>query len=323
MLNIMKEVTFEQLLGFLGPACFKTIGEPPTFALKSCKPISEVEAPQTITFSSRADDQAVSLVMKTRAAVVICRHEPAFEALNPKNKILLLVANPRLSFMRVVQKFFAAVSVPGIHASALVENSKIDPSASIGPNCFVHDAVIGKNVIVHANTVIGTDGFGYERNEDGVLEKFPHLGNVVIGDDVEIGSNTCIDRASLGSTRIESGVKIDNLVHIAHNVVIGENSVVIAHAMVGGSVKIGKGAWVAPSVAIRNGLSIGDHGLLGMGSIIIKDIPDYGLAYGNPAELKGFVCVCQKRLDFFEQRARCACGKQYEKIGEKVRGIAG
>ena len=94
---------------------------------------------------------------------------------------------------------------------------------------------VGKNVIIHSNTVIGADGFGYQRNKDGSFEKFPHIGGVIIEDHVEIGANTCIDRGALGNTIIRNGAKIDNLVHIAHNVVIGQNTAVIANAMIGGS----------------------------------------------------------------------------------------
>jgi UDP-3-O-[3-hydroxymyristoyl] glucosamine N-acyltransferase len=138
-------------------------------------------------------------------------------------------------------------------------------------------------VIIHAGTVIGADGFGYERNDGGELEKFPHLGHVVLEDNVEVGSNTCIDRGTLGDTIIREGAKIDNLVHIAHNVVVGRHAVVIAHAMIGGSTRIGDYAWVAPCACVRDVVSIGDRAMIGLGAVVVRDVPDGATVMGIPA----------------------------------------
>jgi acetyltransferase-like isoleucine patch superfamily enzyme len=142
----------------------------------------------------------------------------------------------------------------------------------------------GKNFIVGDNCSIGNDGFGYIKDEMGRWIKFPHFGDIIIGDDVEIGSNVCIDRGSLSNTIIGSGVKVDNFVHIAHNVEIGENTLIIAQSMIGGSTKIGKNCWISPSVSIKNGISIGDNVLIGMGAVVLKDVENNKVMVGNPAK---------------------------------------
>ena len=158
-------------------------------------------------------------------------------------------------------------------------------------NIFIYDQVsIGSDVTIHSGTVVGADGFGYEKDENGEVFKFPHIGGVIIENDVEIGANTCIDKGSLGNTLIKRGAKIDNLVHIAHNVEIGENTFVIANAMVGGSTKIGDNAWIAPSVSLMNGISIGKDVTIGMSSLVTKAIPDGETYAGSPAKpLKEFL----------------------------------
>ena len=115
------------------------------------------------------------------------------------------------------------------------------------------------------------------------FEKFPHIGGVVIEDDVEIGANACIDKGTLGDTIIRKGSKLDNFVHIAHNVTIGQHTAVIAHAMIGGSTVIGNYSWIAPSVVIRDGLNIGNNVLVGLGAVVTKNIPDNETWAGIPA----------------------------------------
>jgi UDP-3-O-[3-hydroxymyristoyl] glucosamine N-acyltransferase len=143
--------------------------------------------------------------------------------------------------------------------------------------------IIGNRVKIGANNTIGGVGFGYEKNEAGAYEVMPHIGNVIIEDDVEIGNNTAIDRAVLGSTLIRRNAKIDNLVHIAHGVEIGENTLVIAHAMVAGSVKVGKNVWIAPASAILNKIQVGDESTIGMGAIVLKEVSPGQTVVGNPA----------------------------------------
>ena len=121
------------------------------------------------------------------------------------------------------------------------------------------------------------------RGLGGAFEKFPHVGGVQIGDTVEIGANTCIDKGTLGDTVIGDGSKIDNLVHIAHNVKVGRSCAIIAHCMVGGSTVIGDYSWVAPSSCLRDQLVIGRHATIGLGSVVTKAVADGDTVYGVPA----------------------------------------
>ncbi|MCK7528014.1 MAG: UDP-3-O-(3-hydroxymyristoyl)glucosamine N-acyltransferase [Ignavibacteriales bacterium] len=141
--------------------------------------------------------------------------------------------------------------------SKIFHNTVISENVSVGNDCLIHanvsireNCVIGDNVIIHSGTVVGSDGFGYTPNDKGEYEKIPQIGNVVIEDDVEIGSNVSIDRAAMGSTIIKRGCKIDNLVQIAHNVILGEDTVISAQTGISGSTKIGKHCILAGQVRI-------------------------------------------------------------------------
>lgn len=131
-------------------------------------------------------------------------------------------------------------------------------------------------------TVIGADGFGYARAEDGTLVKMPHRGNVVIEENVEIGCNTCIDRAVEGSTVIGAGTKIDNLVHIAHGVKIGKNCIIVAGSVIGGSCEIGDNVYIGIGAMIKNKIRIGKNAFIGMGAVVTKDVPEGATIVGNP-----------------------------------------
>lgn len=240
---------------------------------------------------------------QSNAKVILCEHGVAIDAIDLTDKCIIHVSNPKLTFIRIANHFFNKIELKGIHPTAVIhpeasisELSYIGPNTYIGKckigkgtiihgNCYLYDnTTIGDYVTIHAGTVIGADGFGYQRNESGEFEKFPHIGGVIIGNNVDIGSNTSIDRGALGNTIIEDGAKIDNLVHIAHNVRVGKHSAVIANTMVGGSTVIGAYSWVAPSVALRDQIQIGDHSTVGMGAVVTKSIPDGETWTGSPAK---------------------------------------
>jgi UDP-3-O-[3-hydroxymyristoyl] glucosamine N-acyltransferase len=171
------------------------------------------------------------------------------------------------------------------HNSVLLENVVIGDDSVIYPNVSIReDCKIGKRVIIHAGAVIGADGFGYQKDEKGVYNKIPQIGNVVLEDDVEIGANTTVDRAALGSTIIMKGSKIDNLVQIAHNVSVGTNTVMSAQSGVSGSVKIGKNVIIAGQVGIAGHLEIADNVVLMAQSGVPKTISKPGLYFGYPAK---------------------------------------
>ena len=168
-------------------------------------------------------------------------------------------------------------------------HSYVGPSVEIGKNCIIYPNVtirenvkIGDRVIIQPGCVIGGDGFGYERTEKG-HEKTPHIGDVVIEDDVELGSSVTIDRAKISHTRIGRGTKIDNLVQIAHNVTMGENCIIVAQCGISGSVKIGNNVMMGGQVGVADHIEIGDNVMIAAKSGVIKNVPANTIAWGQPA----------------------------------------
>jgi len=247
----------------------------------------------------RSDKQEI--LNQTKAKLIITDGD--IDKSNHSDKTFIIVDNPKLTFLRIINFLIKQSVTRKISSSAkisldatigkncsigenvLIGNCKIGDNVTIEHNAVIYDnTIIGDNTIIKANSTIGGEGYGYSKNEDNEWELFPHIGGVEIGKNVHIGSNTCIDRGGLGNTIIKDGVKIDNLVHIAHNVEIGENSMIIAKSMIGGSVKIGSNSWIAPSVSILDTLSIGNNVMIGMGAVVTKNIPDNQLWVGVPAK---------------------------------------
>lgn len=172
-----------------------------------------------------------------------------------------------------------------LHNTVLMENVKVGSGCLVYPNVSIREnCELGNNVIIHSNSVIGSDGFGYIQNENGEHIKVPQIGNVIIEDDVEIGSNVSIDRAAIGSTTIKKGVKIDNLVQIAHNVVVGDNSLIISQSGVSGSTKIGKNCILAGQVGVVGHIELGDGVIITAQSGVSKSIDKAGQYRGSPAD---------------------------------------
>jgi UDP-3-O-[3-hydroxymyristoyl] glucosamine N-acyltransferase len=236
-------------------------------------------------------------------------------------KVLIRVKNPRVAIARVLPLFFPAEShQPGIHANAVIHpTAQIDVSAYIGPHCVVAAGVrlgqctvlmggnhigrdsrigddvclypnvviyakcqIGNRVTIHAGTAIGSDGYGYVFDE-GQHRKMPQVGNVIIHDDVEIGANAAIDRGALGPTVIGQGTKIDNLVHIAHNVVIGRHCLIMGQVGFAGSTRLGDYVVIASQSGIAGHLKLGNQSTVGAKSGVMRDIPDGATVLGYPA----------------------------------------
>lgn len=171
------------------------------------------------------------------------------------------------------------------HNTVLFENVKIGSDCVIFPNVTIREnCVVGDRVLIHSGAAIGSDGFGYAKNEKGEYEKIPQIGNVVIEDDVEIGSNAAIDRAALGSTIIKKGAKIDNLVQIGHNVYIGENTAISGQAGVSGSTKIGKNCILAGQAGIADHLEVADNVIITAQSGVSKSITKSGIYFGSPTK---------------------------------------
>ncbi len=236
-------------------------------------------------------------------------------------KVLIRVPNARVAFAKLLETFFPPqIFPPGVHGTAVIaRTAQVDPSAHIGPHCVVGERVnigprvtlqggnyvgadcdiadetnlypnvtlyprtrIGKRVVIHAGTVVGSDGFGYVL-DTGAHRKVPQVGNVVIDDDVEIGASVTIDRGALGPTVIGKGSKIDNLVQIAHNVVIGEHCIVISQVGIAGSTRLGNHVTLAGQVGLAGHLNIGNSVTVAAQSGVMADIPDGGKWLGSPA----------------------------------------
>lgn len=174
------------------------------------------------------------------------------------------------------------------HNSVVLEEVEIGDNSLIFQNVSIREkCIIGKRVIVHPGTVIGSDGFGYVTDEKGKYIKVPQIGNVIIEDDVELGSNVSIDRAALGSTIVKRGTKIDNLVQIAHNVVVGEDTAVSSQSGISGSTKIGNNCILAGQAGLTGHIELCDKVIIGAQSGVSKSITKPGIYFGFPAkELK-------------------------------------
>ncbi len=165
------------------------------------------------------------------------------------------------------------------------DDSRIGDNTILYPGVKIyHNCVVGARCVIHANAVIGSDGFGFAKDEEGNYNKIPQTGNVVIGNDVEIGSNTVVDRASLGSTVLEDGVKLDNLIQVAHNVTIGKRTVIAAQAGIAGSSKVGEDSIIGGQVGIVGHLTLADKIQIQAQSGIASSITEPGSKwYGTPA----------------------------------------
>lgn len=167
------------------------------------------------------------------------------------------------------------------HNTVLLENVEIGDESIIYQNVSIReDCTIGKRAIIHPGAVIGSDGFGFNPDGKGAYQKVPQIGNVIVGNDVEIGSNSTIDRAAIGSTVIERGVKIDNLVQIAHNVVIGEDTVISAQCGISGSTKIGRNCVLAGQVGVAGHLKIVDNVIILAKTGVSKSLSEPGYYFG-------------------------------------------
>lgn len=232
--------------------------------------------------------------------VVIAPAEASLDGF-PGALAVIATDNPKAAFFGTLHEFWGRSVSMGIASSAVVL-SKIDNDVFIGEHsyigqdvCIGHNTVIGQNVticcptiigsqcVIHPGTVIGADGFGYYF-DNGVPQKVEHFGGVIIGDRVEIGANVCVDRGTIDNTEIHDDVKIDNLVHIAHNAIIGRGAMVVAGAIVCGSARLGDEAYVAPGGIVKNQVAVGAGSLIGLGAVVTKDLEDGLVAVGLPAK---------------------------------------
>jgi UDP-3-O-[3-hydroxymyristoyl] glucosamine N-acyltransferase len=292
-------ISLEEILAVLGEEALLQ-GNRKLF-ISHIKPVDEADSSSLIWLGNTPQD--AGLFIKNNPATAFLLPLPVPDGLHvPENKAVIFVNDSRLAVITLLSRFFRQRPAPGRHQTSVVHaEAQVHPDTYIGPNTYVgkctigrgsilygnnylYDGVrVGENVIIHAGTVIGSDGFGYQPGQNKDWLKFEHIGGVSIGNGVEIGANTCIDRGALGDTVIGDGTKIDNLVHIAHNVQIGRHCLVIAHAMIGGSCVIGDGAWIAPNASILQKIQIGAGSTVGLGAVVLEDVPPNEIWAGVPA----------------------------------------
>jgi UDP-3-O-[3-hydroxymyristoyl] glucosamine N-acyltransferase LpxD len=275
---------------------------------------------EDLSFCSLDDaEKAIMAVSKSSAKVIICHHslENLVYPRSGKQQSLIFVKNPRMVVMKIINEIYYSPSV--YKRKRICQNNKIviAPSTStvsklarigkncsignftkigdkcvIGDNTVIGDGVIieqntriGKNCIIQPGTVIGADGFAYERLEDTFeLQRFPHIGGVVLGNNVEICSNCSIARGSLSDTIIGEGTKLDALVHVAHNVEIGRHCALTAGTIIGGSTRIGDMCWTGLNSTIKHKVKVGNKVIVGSGASVINDIDDEDIVAGVPAK---------------------------------------
>jgi UDP-3-O-[3-hydroxymyristoyl] glucosamine N-acyltransferase len=298
-------------------------------ALKGFAPADRAQAgdltfAENETYFARAEQSAVTAII-------------ADKRFTSARKILIRVADARIAFAKTLELFFPEPKfAAGIHPTAVIAKSAhIDSTAHIGPFCVIGERVrvgarsvlqggnfvgadskigadanlfpnvtiypqteIGRRVRIHSGTVIGADGFGYVL-DGGVHRKVPQAGNVILGDDVEIGANVAIDRGALGPTIIGKGTKVDNLVQIAHNVEIGEHCLLVSQSAIAGSSKLGNYVVIAGQVGIAGHVKIGNQVIIAAQSGVMTDLPDGGKFWGTPVlpdkEMKRQV-IAQRKL---------------------------
>ena len=259
-------------------------------------------------------------IYEKQASVVIVRRD--FVAEHPVNSTLIRVDNPYLAVATLLHTFnerskpprgrslrssvghgsklgrhcyLGPFAVVGRHCR-IGNDVKIYPNACIGDNCTIGDGTviyagakiyegveIGRQCIIHAGAVIGADGFGFAPDGNGTWNKIDQIGNVVLDDFVEVGANTCIDRATMGSTHLHEGVKVDNLCQIAHNVTVGRNTAMASQVGIAGSCKVGEGCIIAGQAGLVGHIAVGDHVTIGAQSGVTHNVPSDSTIFGSPA----------------------------------------
>jgi UDP-3-O-[3-hydroxymyristoyl] glucosamine N-acyltransferase len=297
-----KKYSLDELLPFI-PQKHKISGviDSAKVYFSKVSPLSDADH-TCFTFIDEKRPDKQTLFDNCNAGFVICDFEINIKAKD--SQVIIQVDSPKVVFSIIVNALFVSHPDWGVHPTAFIhpeaeihEQTYIGSFSHIGKcaigsgsiiygNCYLYDRVkVGKNVIIHAGAVLGADGFGYNRDDTGKPIQFPHIGEIEIEDYVEIGANSTIDQGSLGSTRIKYATKIDNLVHIGHNVEIGKCCYVAAHASIAGSTVIGDYSEVWMGVNVADGVKVGHRSTVGIGSVLIQDIENNKKVFGNPARI--------------------------------------
>lgn len=257
--------------------------------------ISKAEA-DDLAFCAWEGEKGAAAVAKSSAGMILCK-KSLRGIVNKPDSQLVFLENPRLAFVHFVNRVRDDPSSrPDPLRAVIGDNCKIGELAVIGENCVIGNDVviqdrvslkncrIGDGCTIQSGAAIGSDGFAYERHPDGRLERFPHLGNVVLGRNVEVSANCSIARGSLVDTTIGDGTKLDALVHVAHNVQVGRDCQLAAGTIIGGSTSVGDSCWTGLNSTLKNQIHIGNSVLVAAGACVIGDVPDGDIVAGVPAK---------------------------------------
>jgi UDP-3-O-[3-hydroxymyristoyl] glucosamine N-acyltransferase len=311
----MKDYTLEDLTPYLTE--HSILGNAKNIHFNCVKPAFECDSNSLAWINpARKDKQAI---FENCLSNLIIIDDSIF--LSPEkldSKCLIVVANPRLVFTRILNGLFLNNSsyceYGTIHSSSVINpEAIIHPSVTIGPfnvigkceigegtyigaNNTIHDnVVIGENVRINEYNLLGGAGLGFVKDEDGRLIKIAHIGTLIIEDDVEIFTHVNIDRGTLAKTTIKKGAKIDHHVHIGHNCTVGENTVVVAHTVMCGGSELANNVWAGVGSYLKDAIFVGEGTTLGMGAVVTKNVPGKEVWVGNPAQkLDSFLAQSKK-----------------------------
>lgn len=298
----LKRISVKEIKQFLGEKVLHIDGPLEGIFIDN---LAEVERVNETTFDwiNPAKQNKQLIAEESKAKVLLVDEEVVYsQYLAEKGKTLIHVRNPKVALAEVGNHFFVEQPLPGIHHTAIIDpEAQIGKDVTVGAYCVIgkavigdgcvfdsnvriyDDVVMGKGCVVKAGAVLGGAGFGYERDADGNKFRFPQIGQLIMGDYVEVGANTCIDRGALADTVIGDYTKINNLCHIAHNNKIGKNVTITGCVNVSGSNVIDDDVWIAPNSSIRGWVHINEGATVGMGAVVVKDIPAHETWVGNPA----------------------------------------
>lgn len=298
---IVKRIYISEILNYLGSSVLSVDGVSKIELDKIfIDNLADVERVNETTLDwinpSKENKQQIAESSKARVLLVDETIQPI------DGKVLIRVNNPKLALAHVGNYFFVENPEPTIHPTAIIHpEARIGKNVSIGAYCVIGKAIVGDDCIIDSNVriydsvvmgchceikagaVLGGAGFGYERDADGNKFRFPQIGSLILGDYVEVGANTCIDRGALADTIIGDYTKINNLCHIAHNNTIGKNVSITGCVNVSGGNIIEDDVWIAPNSSLRGYIHLGKGCTLGLGAVAIKDIPAGEIWIGNPA----------------------------------------
>lgn len=298
-----KSISLDDIINFLGEDCISVHGKIEQKYIDNLAPTESINE-KSLDWIKLSAKNKQDLAEKSKAKALLVDTDVVYsESIKSEEKVLIVVKDPKCSLAQIGNNYFVDNKVPFIHPTAIIDsNAIIGENVSIGAysiigNCAIGDnsvidshvqiydgTQIGKHCYIKSGAVLGGAGFGYEKDDDGNHFRFPQIGALLIGDYVEIGANTCIDRGALADTVIGDYTKINNLCHIAHNNKIGNNVIITAQVNISGSNIIEDNTWIAPNSSIRGWLKIGKNSTVGMGAVVVKDIPENEVWVGNPAK---------------------------------------